>query len=91
MDRKQGKRPIPSDHVLEMEDFNFSGYPTPSENQKEEASPSPFSHVRSTRDSTLSIPISHGQISTSELTAMQDPSQPIDPGKLLSGSFPSYS
>lgn len=83
MDRRHGKRPLPSDYASEeREDFNFAVQPSQSESQKEEASPSPLLHLTNTSDSTPSILTPHGRISTTGLIEVQDPSQqPIQQGK----------
>lgn len=80
MDRRQGKRPLPSGEKTEA--FKFPVYQTPSENQqKEETSSYPFSHLMSNKDSTtFSNPIPHGEISSSNYIEMQDPSKPTHQG-----------
>lgn len=86
MDRRHGKRLLPSDHASEekREDFNFPVQPF--ESQKEEASSSPFLHLINTASSnrSFSIPVPHRRVSTSGLIEMQDPSQQhIHQGKYI--------
>ncbi|KAK7336168.1 hypothetical protein VNO77_16701 [Canavalia gladiata] len=85
VDRRHGKRPLPSDHASreKREDFKFSVHPSPSKRQGEEASLSPFMHpINTGHESTPSIPIpQYGQLNTSGLIEMQDPSQqPLNQG-----------
>ncbi|TKY62971.1 regulation of transcription [Spatholobus suberectus] len=85
VDRRHGKRPLPSDHASreKREDFNFPVQPSPSKNQGEETSLFPFIHpINTGDDSTPSIPIQqYGQLSTSCLIETQDPSQqPLNQG-----------
>ncbi|RDY06186.1 Ethylene-responsive transcription factor ERF114, partial [Mucuna pruriens] len=85
VDRRHGKRPLPSDHASreKREDFNFPIHPSPYKSQGEEASPFPFIHpINTGDDSTPSIPIpQYGQLSTSSLIETQDPSQqPLNQG-----------
>lgn len=95
VDRRQGKRSLSlsSDHLSEekREGFNFPVYLSSSENLKEEASPSPFSHlIMNTSNRSTLFPIPEGKISTSDhqFVEGQDPSKFILQGKLLTGSFP---
>ena len=88
MDRRHGKRPLPSDHASreEREGFNFSVLPSPPKSQGEEASQFSFIHPinNTSDDSTPSTPIpQYGQISNSCLIETQDPSlQPLNQGKI---------
>jgi len=78
VDRRHGKRPLPSDHASRenREGFNF-----PSQQGEEEPSSFPFvQHPINTADD--STPSTYGQIPTSTLIETQDPSQhPLNQGK----------
>lgn len=76
MDPRQGKRSLPPDEE-KKEAFNFPFHLTPSQNPKEQASPSPFSNlIMSSNQNTTFFPTPHGQItSTSKFINSQDPSQ----------------
>ncbi|WVZ08623.1 hypothetical protein V8G54_021969 [Vigna mungo] len=81
VDRRHGKRPLPSDHASRenREGFNF-----PSQ-QGEEPSSFPFLQqpINTADDSTPSTPVpQYAQIATSTLIETQDPSQhPLNQGK----------
>ncbi|CAJ1787255.1 unnamed protein product [Sphenostylis stenocarpa] len=79
VDRRHGKRPLPSDHASreKREGFNF---PT---QQGEEASSFPYVHPINTGHDSTPTPIpQHGQITTSSLIETQDPSQqPLNEGR----------
>ncbi|XP_027934218.1 ethylene-responsive transcription factor ERF113-like, partial [Vigna unguiculata] len=78
VDRRHGKRPLPSDHASRenREGFNF-----PSQQGEEEPSSFPFvQHPINTADD--STPSTYGQIPTSTLIETQDPSQhPLNQGR----------
>lgn len=77
MDRRQGKRSLPPDEE-KKEVFIFPIHSTPSsQNPKEQASSSPFSHlIMSTNNESSTIfPTPHGQITNSQFINSQVPSQ----------------
>jgi len=85
VDPRQGKRSLPPDEE-KKEAFNFPFHLTPSQNPKEQASPSPFSNlIMSSNQNTTFFPTPHGQItSTSKFINSQDPSQATtNQGKLI--------
>jgi len=91
VDPRKGKSSLPLDEE-KKEAFNFLIPLTPSQNPKEQASPSPFSNLLMTTNhqNTTFFPIPHGQITTSKFINTQDPSQATNQGTLDYHHFSFY-